>query len=248
VSDLGIGDFLSYLNWGVRRTEKITVMHVNVYGLNLAYENIELRHAYSTADLIFFDGFGALWGARILGFPVSNRITGADWIWSLSESCSKNTISMFFLGAGIGISERAAHCLLKRFPNLNIAWHHGYFDRSKGSRDNIEVIEKINQFKPDILIVGMGMPDQEIWLSKNRQDINAAVAITAGAVFDYLAGNLRRAPDWMNRSGLEWLGRLIIEPHRLWRRYLLGNPIFLWRLLLVRLGIRRFPIENSEMT
>jgi N-acetylglucosaminyldiphosphoundecaprenol N-acetyl-beta-D-mannosaminyltransferase len=101
------------------------------------------------------------------------------------------------------------------------------------------VLQAINATSPDILLVGLGMPIQERWLMENWGFVKAKVALPVGALFDYLAGEIPRAPHWMTDHGLEWLGRLIVEPRRLWRRYLLGNPRFLWLVLKQRLGLLR---------
>jgi len=118
-----------------------------------------------------------------------------------------------------------------------VGTYHGYFDKTPGSPGNEAVIQAINAVKPNILIVGFGMPLQERWLMENWDRVEASVALTGGAVFDYVSGDLRRPPCWMTSHGLEWLGRLLIEPRRLWQRYLIGNPLFLWRVLKQRLGL-----------
>ncbi len=127
-----------------------------------------------------------------------------------------------------------------RFPNLQIAGtQHGYFNKGTHSAENEEVLTIINAAAPNILIVGFGMPLQERWCKENWERLNANILLTGGAVFDYASGELRRGPAWMTENGLEWLARLIIEPRRLWRRYILGNPHFLWRVLLQRFGLLR---------
>ena len=123
----------------------------------------------------------------------------------------------------------------ERYPELEIAGvRHGYFDRS----ENEAVVEEINAAAPDILLVGLGMPLQERWLMENRQRLDVGVALTGGAVFDYVSGRVRRGPRLLTRGGLEWLARLLAEPRRLWRRYLVGNPLFLLRVLRQRLETR----------
>ena len=112
--------------------------------------------------------------------------------------------------------------------------HHGYFDKHAGSPDGSAVISTINGTRPDIVIVGFGMPIQERWVAENRGRIDAPVVLTGGAAFDYISGQLRRPPEWMTKRGLEWLGRLAIEPRRLARRYLLGNPRFMVRVMWAR--------------
>ena len=145
------------------------------------------------------------------------------------------------------MTAKAAVRLTERFPNLRIlGTHHGFFDKTPGSLENEDVIQRINAVKPDILVTGFGMPLQERWLMDNWDRIEANVALTGGAVFDYISEELRRAPRWMTDHSLEWLGRLIIEPRRLWRRYLIGNPLFLWRVLKQRLGFLRLSKETPE--
>jgi N-acetylglucosaminyldiphosphoundecaprenol N-acetyl-beta-D-mannosaminyltransferase len=217
------------------------VFHVNVFALNLAIEDSCLRSIYNRANIVFCDGAGVAIAGRWLGIPIPKRITYADWMWKLSSFCSQSGFSLYFLGARPGIAEKAARQLINRYPELKVAgYKNGYFDKSFNSIENEEVIQSINQVKPDILVVGFGMPLQEQWLAENWDRIDAHVALTGGAVFDYISGDLQRAPRWMTDHGLEWLGRLFIEPRRLWRRYLIGNPLFFWRVLKQRLGLVHF--------
>jgi N-acetylglucosaminyldiphosphoundecaprenol N-acetyl-beta-D-mannosaminyltransferase len=121
--------------------------------------------------------------------------------------------------------------LRRRFPSLDIVgYRNGYFEET----ENAEIVEHIRTVRPHILIVGRGMPLQEQWLMQHFHEIGAQIALDAGALFDYLAGDKRRCPAWMGRYGFEWLFRLITEPHRYWKRYLFGNPQFLFRILRTR--------------
>jgi N-acetylglucosaminyldiphosphoundecaprenol N-acetyl-beta-D-mannosaminyltransferase len=208
------------------------VLHVNVHGLNLAGELPWLHEFLNQANIVFCDGAGVILGARILGHHIPERITYADWIWQLAEFAALRDYSLYFLGAQPEVAQKAAEQLRAKVPNLHIAGvYHGYFDKTPGHPANEAVLADINQVQPNILLVGMGMPLQEMWLRDNWECINANVALTGGAVFDYVSGNLQRAPQWMTDNGLEWLGRLVIEPDRLWKRYILGNPRFLWNVL-----------------
>ena len=136
-----------------------------------------------------------------------------------------------------GQIEAAVRDKLAAYPDLEIVgFRHGYFDHSAGSPENEAVVEEINAAAPDILLVGLGMPLQERWLMENWQRLDVRVALTGGAVFDYVSGRLRRGPRLLTDNGFEWLARLLVEPRRLWRRYLIGNPLFLLRVLKQRLG------------
>lgn len=226
----------------IQEKRKELVLNINTNCINLAWKNTWMRTFLNSAKVVFCDGAGVMIGARILGYHVPQRITYADWTWQLAEFAEPHGFTFFFLGAKPGVAEKAAARLKERFPNLKIAGvHHGYFKKIPRSTENEAMIQQINAAKPNILIVGFGMPLQERWLMENWERIEANVALTGGAVFDYVSGKLRRPPRWMAEHNLEWLGRLFIEPRRLWRRYLIGNPLFLWRVLKERL--RRIHID-----
>lgn len=216
------------------------VLNVNVHCLNLAADNPWLRDYLNQAEIVFCDGAGIMLGARILGQHIPERITYADWMWQLAEFAAARGYSFYFLGAKPGIARTAADRMIARFPDLKIAGvRDGYFNKDNGHPDNEAVLADINAVRPNILIVGMGMPMQERWLLDNWSRIDANIALTGGAVFDYISGDLKRAPAWMTNNGLEWLGRLLIEPRRLWQRYIVGNPVFLARVIRERLHHRQ---------
>ncbi len=212
------------------------VLNVNAHCLNLLRKDERLRKFFGQAEIVFSDGDGVVLGARILGRRIPGRITYADWIPNLTALAETENLSLFFLGARPRIAEKAFRKLKKQHPSLTISGAlDGYFDHRTGSSDNERILQAINVASPDILLLGMGMPLQERWLMENRERLNVRVALTGGAVFDYIAGELRRGPKFLTDNGFEWLARLAIEPRRLWRRYLIGNSTFLFRVLLQRL-------------
>jgi N-acetylglucosaminyldiphosphoundecaprenol N-acetyl-beta-D-mannosaminyltransferase len=224
----------------VRGKESGLVLNVNAHCLNLCYENPKLRDFLNGADVVFCDGVGVMVAAWILGRRIPERITYANWAWQLADFAAAQGFSLYFLGARPGVAQEAARRLMERYANLKIVGvRHGYFDHSAQSPENQAVVEEINAAAPDILLVGLGMPLQERWLMENRHRLDASVALTGGAVFDYISGRLRRGPRFLTRSGFEWVARLLVEPRRLWRRYLVGNPLFLLRVLEQRLGVHQ---------
>jgi N-acetylglucosaminyldiphosphoundecaprenol N-acetyl-beta-D-mannosaminyltransferase len=242
--DLPLGNknqLLCLIEEMVKSGRKGIISSGNVLSLNLAYENDWFRDFLNSTNYIRLDGSGVRIGAKILGFKTPPRITWADFAWDLADLAASRNFALFFLGAKPGITDQAAEYLKARHPKLRVVGtQHGYFDKNANNEENVRVIHRINENKPDILIIGMGMPIQERWLIENRDKLDVSVILTGGAVFDYVSGNLKRAPKWMTDNGLEWLGRLLIEPRRLWKRYLIGNPVFLWRVIKQKMGLIKF--------
>jgi N-acetylglucosaminyldiphosphoundecaprenol N-acetyl-beta-D-mannosaminyltransferase len=195
---------------------------------------------FDRAGIVFCDGYGVVLGARILGARIPARITYAEWMWSLSALCEEQGFSCFFLGAKEGIAAQAARKLQAAYPGLKIVGvRNGFFQMS--GPENDAVVDQINKARPDILVLGLGMPIQERWLWENWGGIDAHVALTGGACFDFVSGAVKRAPRWMADNGLEWLYRLVLEPRRMFSRYVIGNPFFLWRVIRQRISEGKLP-------
>lgn len=232
IDNLPVEKLVQHIGTCAVNRQRVTIAYANIHAMNLAYEMNEFREFLNSCDIVYCDGFGVKLGARILGQRLQYRYTTPDWTRLLCEECIANDLSMFFLGGHEGVARMAAEKLQAQFPDLRIVGAlHGYFNKSVCSEENRQVIEIINKQKPDILLVGFGMPVQEFWLRDNLSQIDTTIALTVGAGFDYVSEAVARAPQWVTDNGLEWLGRLAVEPRRLWRRYLVGNPLFFWRIL-----------------
>jgi N-acetylglucosaminyldiphosphoundecaprenol N-acetyl-beta-D-mannosaminyltransferase len=205
------------------------VMYANAHVLNQSADDPALRAALESADLVYCDGYGVRLAAKALERPVPHRMTGADWIWGLAALCEQTGESVYLLGSEPGVARQAADRLRSTYPGLDVVGaHHGYFD--PGSAHDDRVVEDINERRPSILLVGMGTPKQELWVQRNAERLDVDVLWTVGALFDVVSGKVPRAPGWLADNGLEWIFRLAIEPGRMWRRYLLGNPVFIHRV------------------
>lgn len=238
VDAVSVERLLAIIAQVVNEHGRAIVAHVNINALNLSCELPWFRAFLNESDIVFCDGFGVKWGARLLGYHLPERITYADWMWKLAEFAEAHGFTFFLLGARPGVAERAAQRLQGRYRALRIVGaQHGYFDKRPGSPENEAVLRSIQATKPNLLVLGFGMPSQERWLVDNWLRVEANVALPGGAVFDYISGDLPRGPRWMTDHGLEWLSRLAIEPGRLWRRYVVGNPLFLARILRQRLAM-----------
>jgi N-acetylglucosaminyldiphosphoundecaprenol N-acetyl-beta-D-mannosaminyltransferase len=211
-----------------RRTRR--VMYVNAHVVNQSRATPGLSDALRRADLVYCDGYGVRLAARVLNRPVPHRMTGADWIWGLATLCELSGQPIYLLGSEPPLAREAAERLKRGYPRLEVVGaHHGFFDLD--SPHNERVIEHINAHRPRIVLVGMGTPKQELWVDRYADRLDGAVVWTVGALFDYVSGHMPRAPRWLADNGFEWIFRLAMEPQRMWRRYLLGNPVFLSRVL-----------------
>lgn len=215
------------------------VGYQNLHGLYLYHRpetGATMRAFYERAAYTHVDGMPLVWMGRLLGYPLQrrHRHTSVDWLPPLLERCAARGLRVYFLGSRPGVGERAASYFRQRLPRLRLATHHGHFDAAPGSEENETVVEEINAFRPHVLLVGMGMPRQEGWILENADRLRVNVVWNLGAFMDYFAGEVPTPPRWMGRLGLEWLHRLLADPRRLWRRYLL-EPVFVLRLFLKEL-------------
>lgn len=240
MSALRLSDLLDHARAAIRRGSQVVYMYANLHTLNLAYEYPRFRETLRHADVVYCDGFGVKLAARLMGGTLPQRFTLPDWIGELCQMCIEQGDAIFLLGGEQGVAARAAEVLCARYPALRIAGtHHGYFDRTSGALENQAVIAQITSTNPAILLVCFGSPAQEYWIDENHAALNIPVLMSGGALLDYISGRINRAPRLLTDHGLEWLGRLLMEPRRLWKRYLVGMPLFFVRLLITRLRASR---------
>lgn len=221
---------LARVGQAVDERRSIVVAYANVHVLNTSTSDPALRAFLAAADLVLCDGNGVRLGARLAGKRLPHRMTGADWIWDLAAH-AEGRWRIFWIGGEAGVTALAAQALQARYPRLAIETDHGFHARS-GPEDDAS-LSRINAFQADILLVGMGTPEQERWVAARRSRIDAPVVWCLGATADFVSGAVRRGPRWLTDRA-EWLDRLWSEPGRLWRRYLLGNLAFLARVAVAR--------------
>ncbi len=202
----------------------------------------ELRRILQEADMATADGMPLVWSARLLGVPMKERVTGADMVPALAQLAAQKGYSIYFLGAAPGVAEQAAATLQHQFPTLQIAGCSSP-SRAEVDRNDCSIVEQCRAAQPDILLVAFGNPKQEKWIYEHAEQLNIPVMMGVGGTFDFIAGVTKRAPRWMQQSGLEWLYRLLCEPRRLWKRYatdLFGfGYFFLWQWWVMQRGTSR---------
>jgi N-acetylglucosaminyldiphosphoundecaprenol N-acetyl-beta-D-mannosaminyltransferase len=233
VDALCADQFRALVQAAVARRKPCIIGNHNLHSVYLFHRDQRMRMFYALATRVLIDGMPLVFLGRLLGKPLRSvhRLASVDWIYPLVAECARQGWRVFFLGSKPGVSERAQQELVSMFPGLTMEGAHGYFSVDADGPDNRQIIERINRFRPQVLLVGMGMPRQEHWILDNWRQIQADVVLSVGACMDFVAGTLPMAPRWMGRCGLEWTWRLASEPRRLWRRYLV-EPWFIARLLV----------------
>jgi N-acetylglucosaminyldiphosphoundecaprenol N-acetyl-beta-D-mannosaminyltransferase len=219
----------------ISERQKWIIANHNLHSLYLLHRHSKLREFFSCAHTTHIDGMPLVALGRLYGYPLQReqRVTLADWLCPLMELAASRGWRVFHVGSSKSSVEKGAAQLRKLYPNLQIEVSDGYFDATYGSSENEALVERINAYKPDLLMVGMGVPRQEFWTHDNFARLKAHVILaSSGAAIEYVAGSVPTPPRWSGQVGLEWMFRLIHEPRRLFTRYLL-EPWYILALLML---------------
>lgn len=213
---------LGHVEGAIQSGRRAVVANHNLNSLNLIRRLPAMRAFYEAAEVVQIDSTPLIAFARLLGLPVRpvHRSTYLDWRDDFWAMAARKGWRVFYLGGTAKTGHEAVLRLTERHPGLMLEARSGYFDATRGGRDDQAVLDRIAAFRPNVLMIGMGMPRQEIWAAECLDALPDCVILNVGAAFDYEAGVQRAAPRWMGRAGLEWLYRLACDPRRLFRRYL----------------------------
>lgn len=202
--------------------QKLIIASQNLHSIYL-FHRVESVRSLQEHSVMHVDGMPLILFGRLLGYPLKpdHRVTWVDWLWPLLESAEANNWRVYYLGSTKEVAEKGVSKIRRSFPRLIISWSDGYFDTSSASLENVRRIEAINAAQPDLLIVGMGMPRQEEWILNELESLNATVIATSGAAMEYVTGVVATPPRILGSLSLEWAFRLLENPARFWRRYLI---------------------------
>lgn len=237
VDNLSLDELIQrILEYAVRDAVSL-VNYANAHGCNLACRNIAFRLVMLRAETVFCDGQGVVLGSRILGQPLKERMTPPDWIGRLYGECVRHEFRVFFVGEPQEILDTYLQKVQEEFPALEIAggWN-GFFEM--GSFEEEMLIQQLVQSRPHLILTGMGMPRQEIWADRMRGRLPGGVILATGALFRWGTNGEHRNRSWWTDTGFEWLLRFVQHPIRHFKRYAIGNPIFLLRVFLQKMGFR----------
>ncbi len=234
VHELTIPDLVAKTVEAAESHQPRIMAHHNLHSLYLYHHYAKLRDFYSHPQYTFIDGMSLILLGRLLGLPLRrrHRLTAVDWMHSILPEVVQRSWRVFYLGSSPSVAAQGAQVLRDRFPGLQIKTYHGFFDLAPRTEENQRVLDMIEDYRPHLLLVGMGVPKQEYWVLDNLARIRAGVIFSIGAYMDYVAGKIPTPPRWAGKLGLEWLFRLLSEPKRLWRRYLI-EPWFVLKLFAV---------------
>lgn len=243
ISPLNMTRALRQLDGWIAARERQYVCICNVHSVMECRRSENVRRVFNRCGMVTPDGMPLVWLLRRAGYRDASRVYGPDLMLATMEGFVKRGCRHYLHGGVPGVAERLSTIMRDRIPGIVIV---GASTPAFGKASELctaEVAERINRAEPDIVWVGMSSPKQDLWMSCMRPLLRAPVLIGVGAAFDFHTGRVAQAPAWMQRSGLEWLFRLAQEPRRLWRRYLVDNPWFLFEVFRQRLGWKRFELN-----
>lgn len=228
IDNLSIKETLQAIEEFIKSNRPHQHVVINADKILKLYKDKKLKQIIESCDLINADGQSIRWAAKLWGIHLKERITGTDLMENLLKLSSQKGYSVYFLGAREEIVTKVVETYRNKYPSLKIAgWRNGYWKPNEEKK----IVQDIRRTHPDILFVAISSPKKEFFIRKYMNEMQVPFSMGVGGSFDTIAGLTKRAPLWMQRCGLEWLFRLIQEPRRLWKRYLIGNIIFLWIVL-----------------
>lgn len=247
IAALTMDDVLGICEQHIVEKNSLLLSVVNVAKLVNCRRDAELRKSVLEADIVLADGLPLVWLSKLISDPLPERLAGIDIMYGLLERASHNNYGVYFLGAEKAIIQRVVQTVKQRYSGLRIA---GYRDGYFGESESKEIAEEIRNSSADILLVAISSPKKENFLRNWRKFMNVPVCHGVGGSFDILAGAVKRAPSWVQRYGLEWLYRLVQEPRRMWKRYLVTNTAFiklsLKAILRAKLRLSDRPAVRAE--
>ncbi len=245
IHNLSIDEAVDIIRQRLDKRITTNICFVNANCCNVARRDLNYRNILNDAEIVLPDGIGLQFAGQLLNSSKIFNSNGTDLFPHLCAAINGTGKRLYLLGGHIGVAEQVKQWLEINFPKVKVCgFHHGYFSLTENAR----VIAAIREAKPDLLIVAMGVPYQEKWLATYGTTTGASVLMGVGGLFDFYSERIPRAPYWMRQRGMEWLYRLLQEPRRLWRRYLIGNLSFLFRVLWTVIISSKFfkqPESNS---
>ncbi len=219
---------------------KIVINTINQYSFCLAEKEPEFKNALLESEVLLPDGVGIVAAVRLQSGQKIKKISGSNLHYYLLNKLNQEYGSCFYLGSSNNTLEKIKERIALEYPNIRVGTYSPPFKPAFSDEDNSQMIDAINQFKPDALFVGMTAPKQEKWAVAHKKELDTKIISSVGAVFDFYAGTMNRPSNFWINMGFEWLGRFINEPKRMWKRYLYYGPVFIYILIKYKIKNRLF--------
>ena len=245
VSAVNMEEAVSQLRFALDSGHRGYVCVTGVHGVMEAQSDQDLRNILNSSLLTTPDGMPTVWIGRLQGFLRMRRVFGPDFMLRVCGMSCRKGYTQFLYGGNEGVAEQLRNILIRRFPTLRIVGTYTPPFRPLTSKEQTSLATIVAHLKPDIFWVGLSTPKQERFMSEYLGKLDTKIMVGVGAAFDYLTGTIRDAPPWVKTAGLQWLHRLMQEPRRLWRRYLINNPRFLLKIALQLTGVREYRLERE---
>jgi len=243
INNLTMDEALDEVMRSLEGTEGRQVCFVNADCANIAYRNADYWRRLNSAAVVLADGIGMKLAGRMLKKNVRENVNGTDMLPRLLDRLKRAGHRLYLLGAKPGVAEDVRQYIEENHPGVTVCGtRHGYFN----DEEEAEVVNGIREARADLLLVAFGAPQQDLWIGQHLEALGVKVAMGVGGLFDFYSGRIPRAPLWMREAGFEWLYRFICEPRRMWRRYFVGNFVFLWRVMLEKLGAKMDHFERRR--
>ena len=228
VSNITNQDLLDCFVEGIQQKQKLQVCITPVNSVLAAIKDPQVLSVYNAASFVLCDSTPLKWAAGFLHTPIVERITGLDLLPNIVQLCAQKDFSIFLLGASPGVGEKLKEKILALYPKARVLGVYvPPFRKVFSEEENNKMIDAVNAVAPDVLLVSLTAPKQDIWIAQNKHLLEASIQIGIGGAFEVMAGLAKRAPKWMHAAGLEWFYRFIQEPKRLFRRYFMEAPLFI---------------------
>jgi N-acetylglucosaminyldiphosphoundecaprenol N-acetyl-beta-D-mannosaminyltransferase len=241
VDAVQIPDVISRMSaWIAQRAATHYITVTGMHGVMEAHHSAKFRKVLDDADMVVPDGMPLVWISRLRGYGLQRRVYGPELMLRFCQEAASNGYRHFIYGGDAGVPEQLAARLEALCPGIRIVGMHSPPFRPLTAEEDAAAVDMINRATPDVLWIGLGTPKQDRWMREHRDRLRVPVMVGVGAAFDFLAERKKQAPAWMQEHGLEWLFRLLQEPRRLWKRYLVHGPEFVVLSALELLGLRRF--------
>ena len=235
INNVSMHEAVQKVSFFIERKKPVFLTTPNADHIVKLQKDPEFHNIYEKAELVLADGMPLIWASKFLGTPLKEKVSGSDLFPELCRLSADRGFKVFFFGGREGAAGKTSNAMKAKYPGLDVVgFYSPPFGFEADEKENIKIYNMIKNSGPDILFVGLGAPRQEKWIFSYYRQLSVPVSVGVGITFEFVSGMVKRAPKWMQKSGLEWFWRILQEPGRLWKRYIIEDMKFFWLVLRQR--------------